>query len=585
VNAFNTVRRSSIFSYLLAHARIYGSMFPFFNLMYGESSKALAFAFSVAQFAVEITGGTRQGCVSGPLSHALGTMEPSLKYVGKLAQASDDVYILVDALSIAPSVFADFAAVGQVLSGPKLRILTPAYIRDLPPLLAHAQQVSEPTFVLGGLVSPVLMASCADVVRQWVDKRRSRLNALLALPTSRQNKYLILTSMMWDLVYFAETFLVASRDEIFGAIDEMHYSCLQRIVGAPVPHVPSFRPIEDGGLGLLPYADLHPYLLERSMANSVEYVAKFGLVVPPPLASAPSVSYVWRSKFRTGSFGLRNSSLSLSHLTFLHSSDFVSWLHAWPTNKYAQLDDDAFEFGVRFRCSMLKPAAYPCPALGANLITLSPSDYTTHMVQCVHCGHPNFWIRHEKVVAAIKATNRFYGICSRIPASGEYPLPGNVRGGPDLMVDTDRTWAVDVTVAKDALGYESTARLVTRYTEKLRKYKQFSQETTFETVPFVMSVYGIIERRTLDVIECWRMWSNAGRTYSRDLFVNCQMELLRGLRSGILQLHARATIGFPASFPVVPVVNSAPPCNELPAQNTVVGDVVDALRPSIDREQ
>ena len=58
-----------------------------------------------------------------------------------------------------------------------------------------------------------------------------------------------------------------------------------------------------------------------------------------------------------------------------------------------------------------------------------------------------------------------------------------------------------------------------------------------------MSVYGLIDQKTM---ENWNMWSGASFVYLHDLYVNCQMELLRGLRQGVNQLHMRAMLLFPA---------------------------------------
>ena len=95
--------------------------------------------------------------------------------------------------------------------------------------------------------------------------------------------------------------------------------------------------------------------------------------------------------------------------------------------------------------------------------------------------------------------HKFHGVSTHIPKIHEFPLPGNTKGGPDIMVFGQGTDAVDVSccsVAPANLGEHFTAHLKARYDQKIKKYREFQQLTQYRIVPFVVSHLGVIAKET-----------------------------------------------------------------------------------------
>ena len=112
------------------------------------------------------------------------------------------------------------------------------------------------------------------------------------------------------------------------------------------------------------------------------------------------------------------------------------------------------------------------------------------------------------------------------------PLPGNERGGADLLVSAiDNTHAVDVCVCRKS-------NMGQNYNTKMRKYEDYCKETGQRCVPFIVSHNGSLHSQTLQVIKEWSdMAPNVG--FVSDLVVYVQCAIVRAMKRGIALLHAR----------------------------------------------
>jgi hypothetical protein len=161
--------------------------------------------------------------------------------------------------------------------------------------------------------------------------------------------------------------------------------------------------------------------------------------------------------------------------------------------------------------------------------TLSPTDFTHHILTCAVCTQQGFYLRHQAVLNAIRSTLRFHGIHSFIPRPSELPLPDAQKGGPDLMVFAEGMDAVDVSITATTTptpGQNIRATMTDRYTTKMRKYQQFASMTSYRIVPFVMSIYGLVCGETREMLVTWKANAN-DPCFLFDLFNNVQMNLIR----------------------------------------------------------
>lgn len=225
-----------------------------------------------------------------------------------------------------------------------------------------------------------------------------------------------------------------------------------------------------------------------------------------------------------------------------HTEPFCfSFLKTWPTSRYTTLKDEEFVFACRLLAGVLEPKKYWCPIDNCDVGQLQSTEYTQHVFSCVHCGGMQFHIRHEKVNNVIHKILRYSGIVSILNPVG-LPLPDRTKGGPDLLVNTDRIDAVDVAVTRtDEFSKNRLMKAVTN--QKFRAYKNFEQLTSYNIVPFVMSVYGEHGVEAVQAAKYWARASSSSTTFT-DLLTFSQMELIRGMHQGLSILHHRVQAEF-----------------------------------------
>ncbi len=93
-NAYNTIFRNKAMDYLEKHRVRYSKSFPLVNLMYTEQTSVRWYSQTEKFASINITHGTRQGCVSGLWFYTLATLETNLLYRNFITQTADDVYIV-----------------------------------------------------------------------------------------------------------------------------------------------------------------------------------------------------------------------------------------------------------------------------------------------------------------------------------------------------------------------------------------------------------------------------------------------------------------------------------------------------------
>lgn len=526
-NSFNTARREPALKYLQSMKSTYGHLFPLINALYCTPSDIVAYGKSgFPIFTVVSTSGTRQGCVTGPPFLMWTTMRSNLKFPNSLVQVMDDVHIVAkDSVAISKHVFDEYASVGQVLNGKKLRLISfgPIDIEALPPHLQNAELcICTPTKILGGLVSPPV--ATWEITRKALDpklkKIENRANKIAELQSTVQIKFLIVLTVSRWYSYFAASLHTPWRDRVLALIDELHVKCFTRISGLDVDasHVPRVQSsLEDGGLGILPYSIFGQLFFEAALLNAIPMLKRFRLPhdLPQPRIGRNHTDFLWS----------KHSALTNQRIA---AEKLPSWLTTWPTNQMTRIEDEVFQLGLSIRLNNMKPRDIWCPRAG-NLKELTPAAFTSHFLGCPTCGGKHYIIRHEKVVHALKQSLTFYGtpcaFCGK-----ELPLPSNRKGGPDLKVFGRELEVIDVSIARFKKNLNG------RYNTKMRKYRAFIAQTSLRVTPFVMDATGEICKKSRDRLLYWT--KDMGKQAFSACYTHMQIELLRGMNEGLRLLLA-----------------------------------------------
>jgi ribonuclease HI len=571
-NAFNTVSRNTAFAHFSTHANTYQRMFRFMNLMYAEPRQLRVFRGTLVGQVMSTTG-TVQGCPSSQMFFTAGITEAAMLAKYDAVNIVDDVHLIgPDAIKNASRIFGYYQNANQHLDGSKLRILwpnaRPKAVSRLPACLQRPP-ASDGTLahiittglvrVLGSYVelTPPTAEQERSFLEDFLAKPRRRLERVLRLTTTLQIKLLVLNAIVWDYVYHAEALAVsdALRQRAFDALDELHLTAFFTLFDIPAADRDSLVPTvqasyADGGFGLLPYGKLHGMIRHRGYQRVREFGARFEIDFPALRADepAPSIVDAWRKEFRQHLSTGRKTYLTVEHFTYLDPS-FRPWPTVWPTNCYTRLDDTTMRFGVHLRLEMLEKKHHWCKIEERFLDGLpTRADFTKHMLTCRSCGPLQESYRHERVVHAIAATLRFYGIAVRVGTQG-LALPGRDKGGPDLSVAAGENFIVDVgTVSsKPPHRQENGCRsaMTDTWSMKMNKYADFIKlldGTGTRFLPFIVATSGVIFEKTLAVIKQWFEWSGRKTACKRDLESNIQMEMLRGMSQGMAMTFVKAQL-------------------------------------------
>lgn len=558
-NAFNCVSRHAAFKYLFDNKEIYKDVIPFINFNYCNPSTAIHFsANGNCSFSVDITSGTSQGCVSGPIFLEWAKC-PILSHLRTknifLLTISDDTYIInPKSPSEVDYVVECFQGVNLDLTGPKAKILS--FYSSPPcfpiPSIPNCSVFSNPTSLLGCVVYPFkdrfnlqqngLDESIACLSKMF-GKIKSRIKFILECQTSLQIKFLMLRAIQWYQVYHVSC-LPSSKFscDIIDSIEKLYTECavslLSLSANKPNLHVHLFSPIEDGGLGLLPYSLLRKDLHNSLLSLAMPVCESLGIPTLSVSCENSSMKQIWKHAMATRR-KIQENNIEGSKSVFENKS----WLQAWPTSHITTMDDDCFLFGVHYRLGFIAPYSHRCLLHSSvDFSKLSGENVFEHVESCVSCGGIFFHIRHERVNNVLHKTFRHHSLVSEINPSG-FPIPDNDKGGPDFLLFVgSKTYAGDVSITKQ--------KTQVAYNRKIRTYKEFSTSTTFITFPFILSSKGFVDIFTMKILNEIAMKTSSS-SLVRDCVVNTQFELVKGQFTAMKISLARSNLSISSPPPVM----------------------------------
>jgi hypothetical protein len=545
-NAFPSIARSTFIDHMTNRPE-YVECIPLLNMMYTYACTARWYRSdpegNPQVVAFIITDGCLQGCVSGPHLYAVGTLKTAAPFRKHLCQVTDDSNLVgPEAIRHAKAVIEAFSKISQKMDGPKMKVYLP-HVWNEDCKIQELAALEDPIFkgdnvvcsdqcfgVLGGAISAEVNPttdSLTSAMKKLGDRLRNRIAAVLALDCSVQCKMLILRHLPYGMTYAARTTFHPRSQALFLELDQL----ILQAVGKVLPdvnldlHSSTFTSsIEDGGVGFMPIASVHHNLQAALVDQASRFLEVFGLRMQPQDFISKPIRYVWR--MNTG--GAFNR-FDRDGRTF-RTGEFRSWLDCRPTTSITRIDDRQYRFQIDVILDNLRPCGV-CKDVSKNLdlSTMTRADFTHHFFTCQACATGLFHNRHQEVLHAIRRTNRFHGVVDSVPTFFEAPLPGNSKGGPDLMVFAEESHAVDVVCAftprvDDSVKFRS--ELEDRYSYKIRKYKEFQALSQYTVVPFVVSHLGVISKQTRDQIQTWKLRA-LEPTYIDDLYNNVQMAIIR----------------------------------------------------------
>lgn len=534
ISAFPTASRFAAFEYLASRENIYGNAFPLFNMIYGSPSYARLFLHGETRYVFVSTTGGNQGCVSGPLFHAVSTIRTTLKFSKSICQVADDITTIKEEAELETKVIAEFKKVEQDLDGPKKKLLS-------------AQNL--PSIVLGAIVAHPTNthASIKALVLPTIAKAQKNYNAIRDLNAPIQCKMLIMRSHQWNYMYYFETWSPIAGQILAEALETLQYETFMAIfpelqkalaeVGDHERYVLLNDPIEDGGVGLMPFREMQGYFYNRSVTTSRPIIlGKFGIDIGEPSVAGQqplsrSVAGKWHQLFQEHMTASRTRYQTLEGRMFCKASDFKSWIDTWPTNKWTQMDDDAYTLAMTMRFKLMPKMGILCPHKGALDIVLKAHERYDHLVACRTCASYTEKFRHDAVVKMLHRTFNYHTTQSHILRLGEMPV--NVEephSGSDILVWTNKTYSLDVSIsAAQDTGEHHIRRMNHTYQRKINRYRAFEKNTGQVTTPFVMSIHGIIMDKTLEKLEDLITHAVNPKQLRSDIIANSQMELLRSM--------------------------------------------------------
>ena len=541
-NAFNLCSRKAAFTTLLspemAHMR---DIFPLFNMIYAKVNYAL-----VGGERIEISTGTSQGDVSGPLFLELCKLQCKQlfsTYKITTSSVSDDFHFHFknknELVAIEKVIVFLQEEIGLDLCGPKMKLLCPHPITTpIIPSFKDVDHIWTPASILGSVVYPphCVTLDAADLyykARVCLNKSLSKIDAsvkfILACQASKQIKYSVLRSLQFSSLYLMSSMLPSTiTDQILSSIEEKYLSLFNTLFEVPPQYrdlthqVRTQSPIEDGGLGLLPLSFLRPHLYENNIFEANTLRAALHLPQVPNVKKNGDLKIIWKT------FPPNNQKDPSYHQG--------SFLSVWPSKPLLTIDDASFMLGVQHRLGFLPPLNVECPLHVFNLNTLQPHEFLMHFESCNGCGTKMWWHRHERVNNVICKTFKYHNIVCEINPP-DFPLPGANRGGPDfLLFVSSRIFAGDVRVTHQKTNQG--------FSEKMRKYREFAETTTFDTFPFVMSTTGKIDYGSFLILQKIQELSTSKKLIS-DIISHSQIELLKGMYVGYLRLKAKSTMLMP----------------------------------------
>lgn len=551
VNAFPTLQRETFMHYIGNHP-IYKKCLGMVNLMYARENTATWYHMdsTLPPQTFSITEGAIQGCVSGPLMYALGTLQTIRTFGKNLIVCADDVLIRgPDSLEIAPKVFQAFEEIGQRINGPKLSIFHSATTR-LPKVhqaLAHASIRTDIIQYLGGIITPNTSSAqtreaLAIAMSGHIMKFKNKLAATLDLDAPKQCKFIIIRSLARSLIYRAQTCFHPASALIFREIDHHTLSALKSLL--PSIDIPTHAgriqlPTEDGGLGIFKYEAIHPWLQHDTVLRAKKFLRMLALELDVQAPHQTTLLAAWK----TNTY-LSNGGRKERDGRSFDKGQFSSWLDARPTSQWTRVSDETFHNQIDIILQNLQPIRGECIQTeppNIQLSSLTREEFTQHVLTCARCGQGGHYARHQAVLHAVRNTCRFHGIHSSVPKHTDMPLPDRSKGGPDLIVFGKEMDAVDFSICytyTPVYGENIRARMSDTFREKERQYRLFKQTAQCRIIPFVVSVYGLIARETRELIRPWLEATPDSRLLL-DIYHNVQFSLIKALHQNYQYIQSK----------------------------------------------
>ncbi|CUE72305.1 unnamed protein product, partial [Bodo saltans] len=220
-NAFNNCSRHAAFRTLLSPALTHlRDMFPLFNLIYARQNYAL-----VGEDKIDITTGTSQGDVSGPLFLELCKMQCESIFGTKNIKStsvSDDFHFYFtpskpeELQNIHDVIMYMKNELGLDLCGPKMKLLCPFPTPPIPDLLV--EHICTPASILGSVVFPPhcttltedeLFLKTVSCLKKSLGKVDASVAFITNCPASVQIKFAALRSLQFSSLYLMASMMTS----------------------------------------------------------------------------------------------------------------------------------------------------------------------------------------------------------------------------------------------------------------------------------------------------------------------------------------------------------------------------------------
>jgi hypothetical protein len=543
-NAFNCCSRNTVFEYVLSRGSLYFDMFPFLNLFYASITVVNVFAFSGGLlYVVKCSSGAAQGCSSGPFFFHICILHLNRKFPDKIINVADDIYIVNPDEATLTRVLQLLGMSGLTINAGKCaivgsrRTLSQTQIPDIAALLPLVTVSPAPFSALGTFIIPDWPLALGQRVKYIngsleliCGKIRRRAETIQNMNASLQIKFLTLRDSQIFCLYCIQAASHYLVPQLCKYLEDLFLTVIQNLIGFGIPsdrHHLLYKPLEVGGLGMVPFADLCRELRD----NLQQFIAQIldGVSIKHDFQSNPpkSLNWLWRHIASTRALAIQQRSQD-EVATF-------SWLSTWPNIGVRQFSDREFGFALSHLLQMLAPVSTTCVFRGKSFdFTASTAcERHAHWFSCGRCGSAQFHHRHECALAELVSTTKFHNtVVTKYPSN--MPVPGKKFGGADfLMFSTNNTLTGATLVGDVAITHLS--RMGSVFASKIRQYKTFSPAINGTTFPFVINTRGIVCRKTIQIMRD----KHFSPTFIRDACVNTSCAMIKALAASYFNLAVR----------------------------------------------
>lgn len=547
-NAFNSFNRAAGMNFIKAKPKIYGRGFKWFNLQYALPSQVIRLQDG---FRIDVTSGSNQGCVSSSFFFTAATWY-ALRGISNISIVDDTYTIGKHFLKNSITMAERLAEIGLDITGPKTCILLPDKFEPMLQELLDNNEIPPYLFdkdgkvkVQTGIIHP--LGSAIEIGDRPVEemnyygnkivgKCTKRVNNLLSVEGSKQDKLLVLKQMSLAYQYYAETCLLAPHNHtiLMETLDKVHHSCLCDILDLDIPQASSatpFLPTQGRGFGIVPYAHVGLQLRKRAALRAKPLCELLGIDLIE-VKGSPDTNRLW------------SAWQDFARFNKVPKGRYTpkAWLDIRPLNQVLTLSDDEVDFYARFLLNSLSPIKYWCPLINNYLDTLNPLEFSIHMTTCSHCAAASNHQRHNAVRDQLSRTLRFYSISNTCePADAQIEMSNGTLGRPDIRLHLHQPTYIDVATpvdrVTDANDMSTMSAVKQRFNNKVNKYKD---EKEFTILPFVISCYGSTHTSSIAPFRRFEQDFNLSGLCS-DILQNSIIALIKGMYTGFSIIQNRTS--------------------------------------------